>query len=77
MSQTDSPPDNQSDTTDGAMSFGEFCRWANIGKTKAYAEAKAGRLELRKIGTKTIVFRAEGERYLRSLPTIASLGERA
>jgi hypothetical protein len=52
----------------GAMSVDEFCRWACIGKTKTYAEAKAGRLQLRKIGSKTVVLRTDAEQWLRSLP---------
>ena len=53
----------------GAMSVDEFCRWACIGKTKTYAEAKAGRLLLRKIGSKTVVLRVDADQWLRSLPT--------
>ena len=53
----------------GAMSVDEFCRWACIGKTKTYAEAKAGRLPLRKIGSKTVVLRVDAEQWLHSLPT--------
>lgn len=56
----------------GAMSVDEFCRWACIGKTKTYAEAKAGRLLLRKIGSKTIVLRTDAEQWLRSLPSAAA-----
>nr|WP_157872645.1 DNA-binding protein [Bradyrhizobium sp. ORS 278] len=52
----------------GAMSVDEFCRWACIGKTKTYAEAKAGRLLLRKIGSKTVVLRVDAEQWLSSLP---------
>jgi hypothetical protein len=54
----------------GAMSIDEFCRWACVGKTKTYAEAKAGRLLLRKIGSKTVVLRTDGEQWLRSLPAV-------
>jgi len=57
--------------TGGAMSVDEFCRWACIGKTKTYSEAKAGRLQLRKIGSKTVVLRTDAEQWLRSLPTAA------
>ena len=34
----------------GAMSLPEFCRRHNIGRTKAYEEIKAKRLEARKCG---------------------------
>jgi hypothetical protein len=56
----------------GAMSVDEFCRWACVGKTKAYAEAKAGRLQMRKIGSKTVVLRSDGERWLSSLPAASA-----
>ena len=59
---------NEQITSSGAMSVGEFCKWACIGRTKAYAEAKAGRLIFRKIGAKTIILRADAEGWLRSLP---------
>lgn len=62
------PAPDQHAATGGAMSVDEFCRWACVGKTKAYAEAKAGRLRLRKIGSKTVVLRADAEQWLRSLP---------
>lgn len=71
MLETNSPAslDNRIDTASGAMSVDEFCRWACIGKTKAYAEVKAGRLQLRKIGAKSIIIRADAEAWLRNLPT--------
>jgi hypothetical protein len=62
------PPPDQLATSGGAMSVDEFCRWACVGKTKAYAEAKAGRLQLRKIGSKTVIIRSDAEQWLRSLP---------
>jgi hypothetical protein len=60
---------NQVHEARGAMSVAEFGRWACIGKTKIYAEVKAGRLTLRKIGTKTVILCSEAEQWLRSLPT--------
>ena len=60
----------------GAMAVDEFCRWACIGKTKAYSEVKAGRLKLRKIGTKTIILRGDAEAWLRALP-VAGVDARA
>jgi hypothetical protein len=63
-------PDHQ--TTGGAMTVEEFCRWGCVGKTKAYAEAKAGRLQLRKIGTKTVILRSDAEAWLRALPAASS-----
>ncbi len=48
----------------GAMTFVRFLAWASIGRTKAYEEAKAGRLRLTKIGSKTLVLRADAEAWL-------------
>ena len=56
----------------GAMSLDHFCRWACIGRTKAYAELKAGRLVMRKIGAKSVILRADAEEWLRSLPAASS-----
>lgn len=60
------------ETTCGAMSVDGFCKWACIGRTKVYAEAKAGRLILRKIGAKTVILRADAEAWLRALPAASS-----
>lgn len=53
----------------GAMSVSEFCRWARIGRTKAYEIFAAGDIKPRKVGSKTIVLRTDAERWLNSLPT--------
>lgn len=53
----------------GAMNLDQFCRWACVGRTKAYAEIKAGRLVMRKIGAKSVILRTDAERWLHSLPT--------
>jgi hypothetical protein len=71
------PPADQPAATGGAFSMDQFCEYAGIGKTKAYAEAKSDRLELRKIGSKTVVFRSEAERWLRSLPTATEINAKS
>ena len=38
-----------------AYSINEFCASHNIGRTQAYQEINAGRLEIAKIGKRTIV----------------------
>jgi hypothetical protein len=38
-------------------------------RTTLYGEVKAGRIKLRKIGSKSVVLRSEGEAWLHSLPT--------
>lgn len=57
-----------SKTAPGAFSVNDFCRWASIGRTAAYAEMKAGRLAARKFGRRTFIPVAEAERWLNALP---------
>jgi hypothetical protein len=68
MHHSNSPSDRPVATIGGAMTVPEFCRWASIGRTKLYAEVKAGRIKLRKIGAKTVILRADGEAWLNALP---------
>ena len=65
-------PAQEEQTNGGAMSVDEFCRWARVGRTKAYAEAKAGRLLLRKIGAKTVIRTEDAQAWLAALPLMAS-----
>lgn len=58
----------QSGPPPAAMTFAEFLKWSRIGKTKAYAEAKAGRLKIRKLGGKTLVLLSDAEKWLNELP---------
>lgn len=53
----------------GGFSVNAFCRWAGIGRTAAYAEIKDGRLEVRKLGKRTIVPVAEARRWFEALPS--------
>lgn len=53
----------------GAFSVKEFLSWARISRTKFYEEVGARRIEVRKLGKKTLVPRQEAERWLDSLPT--------
>ena len=53
----------------GAFSTDELCRTYSIGKTMLYAELKAGRLQARKIGRRTLIDRMEARRWFESLPT--------
>jgi predicted DNA-binding transcriptional regulator AlpA len=38
-----------------ALSIPSFTQWAAIGRSKAYQEIKAGRLKIRKIGSRTVI----------------------
>ena len=53
----------------GAFSTDELCRIYSIGKTMLYAELKAGRLQARKIGRRTLIDRSEARRWFASLPS--------
>jgi hypothetical protein len=53
------------------MTIREFCEWARIGRTAVYAQARAKKLTLCKIGAKTVVRRDDAEAWLRSLPAAA------
>lgn len=63
------PSADQPTITGGAMTVAEFCAWARIGRTKMYAEVKAGRITPRKSGAKTLILCSDAESWLRSLPT--------
>ena len=49
---------------DGAMTLPQFFKWAGIGHTKTYAEAKLGRLKLTRIGGRTVVVRSDARVWL-------------
>lgn len=45
----------------------EFCHAVGIGKTRFYAQVKAGKIKILKDGRKTLVLITELEAYLRGL----------
>jgi len=57
----------------GPFSINDFCQWASIGRTAAYAELKAGRLSARKFGRRTLIAKSEAERWLGSLQSLGSI----
>ena len=63
---------DQTAVTGGAMTVREFCKWASVGKTTLYSQAKSGRITLRKIGGRTLILRSDAEAWLRALPTVAA-----
>jgi excisionase family DNA binding protein len=71
------PPADQPAATGGAMSVDQCCEYIGVRKTKFYAEVNSGRLELRKIGSKSVVFRSEAERWLHALPAATAEKESA
>jgi hypothetical protein len=52
-----------------AISIPQFCSIAAIGRTTAFAEIKAGRLNARKRGRSTILLVEDVEKWLKALPT--------
>jgi excisionase family DNA binding protein len=56
----------------GALTVSAFCQQYSLGRTKFYAELNSGRLTALKLGAKTLVSRAEAERWLKSLPQVAA-----
>lgn len=50
-----------------AMSVADFCRDFSISPTTFYAQVKIGKLAILKMGRRTLVSRAEAERWLNSL----------
>ena len=53
----------------GLLTVNEFCKWASIGRTKLYAEMNAGRLMAKKFGSRTLIPRAEAQKWMEQLPT--------
>jgi len=52
-----------------AFSIAEFCSRYGIGRTSAYAEIKANRLPIVKVGARTLVLADAAEAWLKKLPT--------
>lgn len=61
----------------GAFTVSEFCGWAGIGVTKFYAEVKAGKIRLRKIGRKSVVTTTDALAWLNALPDTTEGGSHA
>lgn len=52
-----------------ALTVNEFCRRFSVSRTTFYEQVKTRRLEVRKIGQKSIVLTEEAERWLAALPS--------
>jgi excisionase family DNA binding protein len=52
-----------------AYNIKEFCKCFSIGRSKIYAEIKAGRLRAIKIGRRTLITLADAEEWLFCLPS--------
>ena len=63
------PITGPADDIDGAsLTPSEFCKAENIGKTTFYQEVNSGRLEAKKIGSRTVVLPAARRRWRANLP---------
>lgn len=53
-----------------SYSINDFCRAVGIGRSKAYAEIKDGRLRAIKCGKRTLIRSADAEAWLNSLAEV-------
>lgn len=51
-----------------AYSIDRFCRRYDIGRSKAYEEIRAGRLKIRKVGTRTLIAHDDATAWFDALP---------
>jgi hypothetical protein len=52
-----------------AYSVRAFCRAFGIGRTLFYSEVKSGRIEVRKLGKRTLILKEAADRWAAALPT--------
>ena len=52
---------------DGALSVDEVAKWAGVGRVKVYAEIKAKRLKVVKLGRRTIIRADDARAWLSSM----------
>jgi hypothetical protein len=55
----------------------DFCAAYGIGKTTFYAEVKAGRLHVRKVGRRTLVLASDAEQWADELPVMRRVGQKS
>jgi len=53
-----------------AMSVSEFAEWAGIGRTTAWKEIREGNVVAVKVCTRTIIRKADADKWLESRPQI-------
>jgi hypothetical protein len=59
-----------------AYPISAFCLLAGVGRQLVYDEINAGRLVAKKIGRRTLILRADAERWLAAAPAIRPAAER-
>jgi hypothetical protein len=52
----------------GAWSIEDFAKWSGLGRTKIFGYLKDGSLTAKRAGKRTLILRAEGERFINNLP---------
>jgi hypothetical protein len=55
-----------------AYPLNDFADAIGVGRSKLYAEIKAGRLKAKKVGSRTIITSAAAHTYLDALPDLAA-----
>lgn len=55
-----------------AWSIDEYSEVSGLGRSFIYEAIRSGELQARKAGRRTLILRDDGERYLRSLPSIGA-----
>jgi hypothetical protein len=55
-----------------AYPLNDFADAIGVGRSKLYAEIKAGRLKAKKVGSRTIITSAAAHTYLAALPDLAA-----
>lgn len=59
---------------EGAFTINQFCEHYGVGRTFFYEQVSSGRLAARKAGAKTLILRAEAERWASALPKLQAPG---
>ncbi|RVK34299.1 DNA-binding protein [Sinorhizobium meliloti] len=57
------------------MTVAHFKELASISHSQFYREVKAGRLRVKKLGSKTLIARGDAQKWFESLPEGVSRGE--
>jgi excisionase family DNA binding protein len=53
-----------------AFGVNDFAKATGVGRDKLYDAIRSGALKARKVGSRTIILREDGEAWLRSLPVL-------
>lgn len=55
-----------------AYRIDEFCKAYGLGRSLVYEELRAGKLQARKVGGRTLIFKADADRWANSLPVLGA-----